>query len=166
MSAILTLVYFMGAFTALYCFMRTTLPYRPITEFPQIWLGHTAVHQLIDGYPVQPAYMVWQDRRLMFYDLFTNKTIGDLYDYTKAYTYRGAYPRVYLTEPIYGRRSLHEYFLRPHYHYEEPRHPAIQAVYRRRRAFWWERCVRLHQELLLRIQEEPQQPVYNYSILE
>ena len=165
MTAFLTLVYFVGAFTALYCFLQTTLPYRPITEFPEIWHGHTAVHQLINGYPVRPAYMVWQDRRLFFYDLWTNRTIGDLYDYTHAYTYRWAYSRVYLTGPIYGRRSLHEYFLNPHFRYEEPTHPVIKAIFQRRKEFWWAYCVRIHRDLLDRVYREPDRPVYNYSVL-
>jgi len=128
--------------------MTTGNPYPPINKFPEIWQGHTAVHLIDHGFPVKPAYMVWQDRRLLFFDLFTNKTIGDLHTYTGAYTYRRAYLKVHLTPPIYGQRSLHEYFSNPHFVHHGTLHPTIQAIMDRRRLNWWPVAVRHHRELL------------------
>ena len=125
-------------------------PYPPISKFPEIWLGHTAVHLLEHGFPAQPAYMVWQEKRLMFYDLFTNRSIGDLYAYTGASTYKRAYARVYLTAPSYRRRSLHEYFSNSHFAHHGPLNPTIQAILERRKEFWWPLAIRQHQELAAR----------------
>lgn len=134
-----------------YVFMNTGYPYPPINKFPEIWLGHTAVHLMDHGFPVQPAYMVWQERRLMFYDLFTNKSLGDLATYTGSYTYRRAYLKVHLTPPIYGQRSLHEYFSNPHFMHHGMLHPTIQAIMERRRVYWWPVAVKQHKDMVERI---------------
>ena len=131
-----------------YWTLNGAYPYPSISKFPEIWQGHTAVHLLDQGFPVRPAYMVWQDRRLLFFDLMTNRSIGDLHAYTGSYTYRRAYLKVRLTPPIYGRRSLHEYFSNPHFAHWGPLNPTIQAIMDRRKQFWWPVAIRQHQELL------------------
>jgi hypothetical protein len=139
---------YLGAFYAAYL-MWVQPPYPSITKFPDIWHGHTAVHQQSYGFPMKPAYMVWQDRQLVFYDLFTNRSIGDLHAYTHCFTIRCAYRKVHLTPPIYGRRSLHEYFANPHFiQHKGPMHPMIQALLDRRKQFWWPVAVRQHKDLV------------------
>jgi hypothetical protein len=146
--AIFQAIAYLGAFSAIYL-MLARPSYIPITQFPEIWRGHTAVHQQEHGFPIKPAYMVWLERQFVFYDLFTYRSIGDLHAYTKCFTIRCAYRTVHLTPPIYGRRSLHEYFMRPHFiQHKGPLHPTIQALLDRRKQFWWPVAVQQHKDMV------------------
>ena len=58
--ALFQVIAYLGAFSAIYM-MLARPSYHPITEFPDIWHGHTAVHQQGHGFPIKPAYMVWNE---------------------------------------------------------------------------------------------------------
>ena len=118
-----------------------------ISKFPEIYYGHTGVYVIEESKPSRPAYMVMHNNRPLFYDLYTNQSIGTAYDYVKGLP-QSSHPfhNILLTQPLYKGRTLHELVTR----IKPPRHSpdsTIQKIYARRRMYWWKRLDRQFREL-------------------
>jgi hypothetical protein len=118
-------------------------PMRPFEQFPELAYGHTCVH-LDQGDPV-PAYMVLERGEPVFYDLWTNETIGNYYAYTNRLLRSSAFNRIRMTSPVYWHKSLYQVLTNP-----KPLNrtvpPVLLKIYEKRKAYWWNRCVRHYQE--------------------
>ena len=120
-------------------------PSAAIHKFPEIYYGHTGVYVIEGGQPSRPAYMVFENRRPMFYDLYTNQTIGTASQYTKGLP-RHPYEVIRFTQPLYRGRTLYDLVAR----IKPPRwvtDPTIQKIYAHRRLYWWKRLDRHFREL-------------------
>ena len=124
-------------------------PAAVLHQFPEIYYGHTGVYVIeggVDGQePSRPAYMVFENRRPMFYDLYTNQTIGTASQYTKGITGH-PYKGIRFTQPLYRGRTLYDLVTR----IKPPRYqmnPTIQKIYAHRRLYWWKRLDRHFREL-------------------
>ena len=116
-----------------------------IRQFPEIYYGHTGVYVIEHGEPSRPAYMVFEKKRPMFYDLYTNQTIGTAAQYSKGLADR-PYKAIRFTEPLYKGRTLYDLMTR----IKPPKrsaNPTIQKIYARRRLYWWKRLDRQFREL-------------------
>ena len=124
-------------------------PYVPsFRDFPEMITGHTCVHlKGLKGQPIQPAVMVLLNGKPAFTDLLTNRTIGNYYAYTKKSPASVAYHRIFLTSPVYQRRSLYTTLTRPNPIQYSTLHPTVKAIYDRRTQVWWERCMQHWEEL-------------------
>ena len=118
---------------------------RPITDFPVLAAGHTAVH-LVDqhGNPFAPAYMTFIGNEPRFYKLYTNESIGSYTDYTRFSRRSTAYRAIRTSTPLYRGYSLYRilYKTKP----LKLTHPTIKQIYEERKRVWWERCVRNWEE--------------------
>jgi len=113
----------------------------PLTNFPEIARGHTCVHLLTpSGTPYSPAVMFFQqsqsttksnrNRNPIFIDLYTNKTVSHYKNFR----------RIYMTSPVYQRRSLHQTLRgKPLF---EIMSPAVRKIFDDRNTTWWNRCHR------------------------
>jgi len=119
-----------------------------LTRFPEIYYGHTGVFLLNNGIPFKPAYMVFENGSLAFYNLYTNKSYGPYLSYLddqKPYDKLSGYKQIKLADPLFRGRSLYEVATRV----KPPRysaHPTIRRIYTERRRVWWERLVRQYRE--------------------
>ena len=120
-----------------------------LTHFPEIYYGHTGVYLLDNaGIPFKPAYMVFENGSLAFYDLYTNKSYGHYLSYLqdqKPSDRLTGYKQIKLADPLFRGRSLYEVAT----HVKPPRrsaHPTITRIYAERRRVWWERLVRQYHE--------------------
>jgi len=143
------LVLFAAMFTYVVMVRRVASPDAVLHQFPEIYYGHTGVYVIEDGVdgqgPSRPAYMVFENRRSMFYNLYTNKTIGTASQYTKGIA-GNPYKAIHLTQPLYRNRTLYDLVSR----IKPPRRvtdPTIQKIYARRRLYWWKRLDRHFREL-------------------
>jgi len=122
-----------------YAFLWRPSPPLTFAEFPIIYGGHTAVHQ-VDRYgsAVVPAYMVFLHGEPRFYRLYTNESIGSYIDYTRTTNRLTAYKSIRTSMPLYKGYSLFQILqTKPH----NLTHPAIKRIYEERKRVWWERCV-------------------------
>ena len=124
---------------------RVTTPAAVFYQFPEIYYGHTGVYVIEQGEPSRPAYMVFERRQPMFYDLYTNQTIGTASQYTKGIAGH-PYEVIRFTQPLYKGRTLYDLMIRV----KPPRRvsdPTIQKIYAHRRMYWWKRLDRHFREL-------------------
>ena len=117
-------------------------PLRPFEQFPEIARGHTCVH--LDSLDT-PAYMVIERGEPVFYDLWTNQTIGSSYTYTGRITRTGAYTKIHMTSPVYWQKTLYEVLMAPTL-FTRTVPPVLLKIYEKRKEYWWSRCVRHYQE--------------------
>ena len=117
-------------------------PMRPFEQFPELAYGHTCVH--LDQEEA-PAYMVLERGEPVFYNLWTNETIGSYYAYTGRFIRPNAFYRIRMTSPVYWHKSLYEVLTNP-----KPLNrtvpPVLLKIYEKRKEYWWNRCVRHYQE--------------------
>jgi hypothetical protein len=118
------------------------IPVRPFEQFPEIARGHTCVH--LDTLDT-PAYMVLERGEPVFYDLWTNRTIGSSYTYTGSITRTGAYTKIHMTSPVYWQRTLYQVLTDP-IPFKRTVPPVLLKIYENRKEYWWSRCVRHYQE--------------------
>ena len=110
----------------------------PLTKFPEFARGHTCVHLLTpSGIPYSPAVMLFQMGKPIFIDLYTNQTASH---------FRGInFRKIYMTSPVYRRRSLHQTLTGPPLF--QAMSPAVQQIFDNRNTTWWSRCHRHWMEL-------------------
>jgi len=143
MTIILILIAAM--FTYVVMVRRVTSPAAVFYKFPEIYYGHTGVYVIEQGEPSRPAYMVFERKQPIFYDLYTNKTIGTAFQYTKG-IHRHPYEVIRFTQPLYKGRTLYDLMTKV----KPPRHqinPTIQKIYAHRRLYWWKRLDQHFREL-------------------
>jgi hypothetical protein len=131
---VILMAYLAGWFFAAFYYT----PLRPFEQFPEIARGHTCVH-LDHG---QPAYMVLERGEPVFYDLWTNRSIGTYYAYTDRFMRQTAYRYIQMTSPVYCNKTLFQIMT-------ESRFVNRTVPYRvseMRTKTWWNRCVRHYQE--------------------
>jgi len=118
-------------------------PMRPFDQFPELAYGHTCVH--LDQGDSVPAYMVLERGEPVFYDLWTNETIGNYYTYTNRLLRSSAFKKIRMTSPVYWHKSLYQVLTNP-----KPLNrtipPVLLKIYEKRKEYWWNRCVRHYQE--------------------
>ena len=143
------LILFAAMFTYVVMVRRVASPDAVLHQFPEIYYGHTGVYVIEGGTdgqrPSRPAYMVFENRRPIFYDLYTNQTIGTAAQYSKGLAGH-PYRAIRFTEPLYKGRTLYDLVTRV----KPPRrqvNPTIQKIYARRRLYWWKRLDRHFREL-------------------
>jgi hypothetical protein len=118
-------------------------PLRPFEQFPEIARGHTCVH--LDQENSMPAYMILERGEPVFYDLWTNRTLGSYYDYTGQYIRPSAFHKIRMTSPVYWHRTLYEVLTHPK-QFTRTAPPVLLKIYEKRKEYWWSRCVRHSQE--------------------
>jgi len=126
-------------------FLYNYTPLRPFHQFPEIARGHTCVHLDQGNEPGSPAYMVLERGEPVFYDLWTNETIGSYYAYTGRILRPNAFNRIRMTSPVYWHKTLYQVLTNP-----KPLNrtvpPVLLRIYEKRKDYWWTRCVRHYQE--------------------
>jgi len=117
-------------------------PVRSFEQFPEITRGHTCVH--LDQDPEVPAYMVIEQGEPVFYDLWSNRTIGSYYTYTGRITRTGAYRKIHMSSPVYWQKTLYQVLTEPKM-FKRTVPPVLLKIYEKRKEYWWLRCVRHYQ---------------------
>jgi hypothetical protein len=142
--SIITMIVLLLAYLAgwLYAAFLYT-PIRPFEQFPEIARGHTCVH--LDQDNTFPAYMVLERGEPVFYDLWTNRTLGSYYDYTGQYIRSRAFHKIRMTSPVYWKKTLYEVLTHPK-QFKRTVPPVLLKIYEKRKEYWWMRCVRHYQE--------------------
>lgn len=143
MTIILILIAAM--FTYVVMIRRVTSPAAVFYKFPEIYYGHTGVYVIEQGEPSRPAYMVFERKQPIFYDLYTNQTIGTAFQYSKGLVGH-PYDVIRFTQPLYKGRTVYDLMTRV----KPPRrqvNPTIQKIYAHRRLYWWKRLDRHFREL-------------------
>jgi hypothetical protein len=113
-------------------------------QFPEMIRSPTCLHlQTPSGRIHSPAYMVFPQGSTtspVFMDLYTNRT---------AVAYRNlSFKKIYMTSPVYQRRSLHRTLVIGRSPYQQAMlSPAILRILENRNATWWHRCDRHWREL-------------------
>jgi hypothetical protein len=118
-------------------------PLRPFEQFPEIARGHTCVH--LDQDNEAPAYMVLERGEPIFYDLWTNRTIGSYYTYTNRFIRSNAFKKIRMTSPVYWQKTLYQVLTEPK-PFNRTVPPVLLKIYEKRKAYWWTRCVSHYQE--------------------
>ena len=139
-----TMLTLLSAYLAGWIYAATLYnPIRPFEQFPEIAHGHTCVH--LDRGNQTPAYMVLERGEPVFYDLWTNKTIGNYYTYTNRMLRSSAYNKIHMTSPVYWHKTLYEVLTGP-IPFNRTIPLVLLKIYEKRKDYWWTRCVRHYQE--------------------
>ena len=138
---VILIAYLAGWFYAAFLYNYT--PLHPFHQFPEIARGHTCVH--LDQKDPVPAYMVLERGEPVFYDLWTNKTIGSYYAYTGRFIRPNAFYRIRMSSPVYFHKTLYQVLTEPR-PFNRTVPPVLLKIYEKRKEYWWDRCVRHYQE--------------------
>jgi len=131
------------------CFLAVSYHLRLSETFKSI----TCVHQMYEGRAFAPAYMVLENGVPTFYHLYSNLTFGSYTDYTGVYNRLHAYKQIYLTSPVYWRKTLFEVLREPVIIPTNYSSPVVQQIMDRKKEFWWRHCVRHYEELKERLNQ-------------
>ena len=137
---VLLMAYLAGWLYAAFLYNYT--PLRPFDQFPEIARGHTCVHL---DHEEAPAYMVLERGEPVFYDLWTNRTIGSYYSYTGRILRPNAFNRIRMSSPVYWHKTLYQVLTEPR-SFNRTVPPVLLKVYEKRKEYWWNRCVQHYRE--------------------
>ena len=114
--------------------------YQTLDNYEFLHLMPAGVHQLNwRGNPIKPAYMILQpDGQPLFYDLNTNRTIGDIFAYTGFKGIKLAEHAVHLTGGVFKSWSLLD--LRGYKPILPPLGPFGRRMYQKKNETWWLRA--------------------------
>lgn len=140
----LTFIATIGGLVGIFFANRRSILARPhhqtLANYEVLRLMPTGVHLLNwANRPVKPAYMILQaDGQPLFYDLNTNKTIGDVFTYTGLTGIKSAEHMVRLTGGGFQTWSLLD--LRAQKTVPPPMGPFGHRLYQRKNETWWLRA--------------------------
>ena len=121
--------------------------HQELASYEFLHLMPAGVHQLNwANKPINPAYMILQpDSQPLFYDLNTNRTIGDIFTYTGQNGIKTAEHAVRLTGGVFKSWSILD--LRNQPSMLPPLGPFGRHIYQRKNETWWLQAQRNYRAL-------------------